>query len=108
MTDARLAALRALLDERALDAVLVSRNANKRYYSGFRLSDAEGPTSGFAGTLLVTRDASLILADSRYTEQAAHEAPGWEVVATSGPIHESCRRSSFVTRSRRSAWRLPS
>ena len=88
MTDARLAALRALLDERALDAVLVSRNANKRYYSGFRLSDAEGPTSGFAGTLLVTRDASLILADSRYTEQAAHEAPGWEIVETSGSIQE--------------------
>jgi len=88
VTDARLAALRVLLDERALDAVLVSRNANKRYYSGFRLSDAEGPTSGFAGTLLVTRDTSLILADSRYTEQAAHEAPGWEIVATSGPIQE--------------------
>jgi Xaa-Pro aminopeptidase len=88
MTVGRLAALRALLVERALDAVLVSRNANKRYYSGFRLGDAEGPTSGFAGTLLVTRDASLILADSRYTEQAANEAPGWESVATSGPIQD--------------------
>ena len=88
MTDARLAALRALLDERTLDAVLVSRAANKRYYSGFRLGDADGPTSGFAGTLLVTRDANLILADSRYTEQAANEAPGWEVIATAGPIQE--------------------
>lgn len=85
--DARLRALRALLDERALDAVLLSRSANKRYYSGFRLGDAEGPTSGYAGTLLVTRDETLILADSRYTEQAAHEAPGWTVIATSGPMH---------------------
>ena len=88
MTDARLPALRALLDERQLDAALISRNANKRFYSGFRLGDAEGPTSGFAGTLLVTRDANLILADSRYTEQAANEAPGWEIVATSGPIKD--------------------
>ncbi|MEA2650462.1 MAG: Xaa-Pro aminopeptidase [Chloroflexota bacterium] len=88
MTDARLAALRALLDELALDAILVSRNANKRYFSGFRLGDAEGPTSGFAGTLLVTREASLIFADSRYTEQAANEAPGWEIVTTAGPIDE--------------------
>lgn len=88
MTDARLAGLRALLDERGLDAILLSRSANKRYFSGFRLGDAEGPTSGFAGTLLVTRDASLILADTRYTEQAANEAPGWEVVATAGPIAE--------------------
>lgn len=88
VADARLAALRRVLDERSVDAVLLSRTANKRYYSGFRLSDAEGPTSGFAGTLLVTRDASLILADSRYTEQAQHEAPGWTLVATSRALHE--------------------
>ena len=88
MTDARLAALREVLDERSLDGVLLSRTANKRYYSGFRLSDAEGPTSGYAGTLLVTRDAALILADSRYTEQAAIEAPGWTLVATSRAFHE--------------------
>ena len=86
MTDARLAALRALLDELALDGILLSRSANKRYYSGFRLGDAEGPTSGWAGTLLVTRDASLIMADSRYTEQARQEAPGWQLVATTGPM----------------------
>ena len=88
VTDARLAALLELLDERSLDGLLLSRSANKRYYSGFRLSDAEGPTSGYAGTLLVTRDASLILADSRYTEQAAHEAPGWSLVPTSRALHE--------------------
>ncbi len=84
--EARIAALRALLDERGLDAVMLSRASNKRHYSGFRLGDAEGPTSGYAGTLLVTRQATLILADSRYTEQAEHEAPGWTVVATSGPM----------------------
>ncbi len=86
MTDARLAALRRLLDDRELDAILLSRTANKRYYSGFRLTDAEGPTSGWSGTLLVTRDANLILADSRYTEQATHEAPGWTLVQTTGPM----------------------
>ncbi|HUF06938.1 MAG TPA: Xaa-Pro peptidase family protein [Candidatus Binatia bacterium] len=87
VTDARLAALRRLLDEHALDAIAVSRSANKRYFSGFRLSDAEGPTSGWSGTLLVTRAASLILADSRYTEQARVEAPGWDLVETTGPMH---------------------
>lgn len=84
----RLAALRALLDERSLDAILLSRMANKRYYAGFRLSDAEGPTSGYAGTLLVTRDRNLIFVDSRYTEQAEHEAPGWELVPTARALHE--------------------
>ena len=92
MTDARLAALRALLDERGLDAILLSRTANKRFYSGFRLSDAEGPTSGWSGTLLVTRDANLILADSRYTEQATIEAPDWQLVVTTAQMHEDLPR----------------
>ena len=82
MIDARLAALRALLDEHSLDAILLSRSANKRYFSGFRLGHGEEATSGFSGTLLVTRDANLILADSRYTEQAEIEAPGWKLVST--------------------------
>jgi Xaa-Pro aminopeptidase len=78
----RLAALRGLLDDLSLDAILVSRNANKRYYAGFRLGDAE--SAGFSGTLLVTRDRNVILADSRYTEQAEQESPGWELVETAG------------------------
>jgi Xaa-Pro aminopeptidase len=88
VTDARLIALRALLDERSLDGLVLSRSANKRYFAGFRLGDAEAPTSGFSGTLLVTREANLILADSRYTEQAEGEAPGWELVATSRSFAE--------------------
>lgn len=79
---ARLDGLRALLDTRGLDAMLVSRAANKRYFSGFRAMDDE--ESSWPGTLFITRDATLILADSRYTEQAETEAPGWEVVLTTG------------------------
>jgi Xaa-Pro aminopeptidase len=83
-TDARVARLRALLDERELDGMLISRVANKRYFSGLRLLDDEEST--WPGTLLVTRDALLILADSRYTEQAEREARGWEVILTTGGI----------------------
>ena len=78
----RLAALRELLDAHSLDAMLVSRAANKRYFSGFRAMDDE--ESSWPGALFVTRDATLIMADSRYTEQAETEAPGWEVVLTTG------------------------
>ena len=84
----RLAALRSLLGKRSLDAALLSRTANKRYYAGFQLGDAEGPTAGYAGTLLVTRDRTLILADSRYTEQASAESPDWELIATTRSLHE--------------------
>jgi Xaa-Pro aminopeptidase len=82
VAEARLAALREVLGRFGLDAILVSRTANKRYFSGFRLAPGEGPMAGFSGTLLVTARANLILADSRYTEQAAVEAPGWDVIAT--------------------------
>jgi Xaa-Pro aminopeptidase len=85
-TDARLSALRTILDDRDLDAILISRSANKRFLSGFRLGDGEESTAGFSGTLLVTRDAKLILADSRYTEQAGTDAPDWELVATTQAI----------------------
>jgi len=85
-TDRRLAALRAVLDERGLDAILISRAANKRYFSGLRLGADEEAT--WPGSLLVTRDATLLLADSRYTEQAEREAPGWDVVLTTGPIQD--------------------
>ena len=88
----RVDGLRAVLDRLELDGILLSSTANKRHYSGFRLSDAEGPTSGFAGTLLVTRDATIILADSRYTEQARQEAPGWSLVTTTGALHEDLPR----------------
>jgi Xaa-Pro aminopeptidase len=84
--EGRLSAARALLDERGLDALLFTRTAHKRYFSGFRLTDAEGPTSGWSGSLLITPDASLILADSRYTEQARIEAADWDLVQTAGTI----------------------
>ncbi|HJP72386.1 MAG TPA: Xaa-Pro peptidase family protein [Candidatus Limnocylindria bacterium] len=79
-----MAALRGLLDAHGLDAMLVSRAANKRYFSGFRTMDDE--ESSWPGTLFVTREDTLILADSRYTEQAEIEAPGWDVVLTTGGI----------------------
>jgi Xaa-Pro aminopeptidase len=86
VTDARLHALRAMLDERALDAILISRSANKRYFSGLRLGADEEAT--WPGSLFVSRTASVILADSRYTEQAEREAPGWEVMLTQGQIQD--------------------
>jgi Xaa-Pro aminopeptidase len=86
VVEERLAALRGLLDQLELDAILISRSANKRYFAGFKLGFGEESTSGYSGSILVTRDAQIILADSRYTEQAAAEAPSCVVVATVGPL----------------------
>ena len=78
----RLEQARALLDELGLDALLVSRNANKRHLSGFVIARGDEATSGFSGTLLITRDRTLLLSDPRYLEQAGSEAPDWEVRRT--------------------------
>lgn len=82
----RLERVRTLLDEQRLDAVLVSRNANKRYLSGFVIARGDEATSGFSGTLLVSRERQVLLADARYVEQAATESPQWERRRTRGRL----------------------
>jgi Xaa-Pro aminopeptidase len=83
---ARLDRARAILDELGLDGLLVSRSAGKRWLAGFVTHRGEELTSGYSGTLLLTHDAQLILADGRYVEQAEGECPGWEVHRTSKPL----------------------
>jgi len=67
----RLNRLRTLLAEHHLDAILIHNGENRTYLTGF---------TGSAGVALVTARESLLLVDFRYVEQAAGEAPGWEVV----------------------------
>ena len=69
--EARIARLRALLTEKIVDAVLITKEENVHYFSGFR---------GDSTVLLVTHERLLLVTDSRYTEQAAAEAPLYEVV----------------------------
>lgn len=79
---ARVATLRKTLAELGLDGILIQSRATSRYLSGFALRRGDESTSAYSGTLLVTADRSWILADNRYVEQAAAEAPGWELVHT--------------------------
>ena len=69
--EARIARLRALLAEKVVDAVLVTKEENVHYFSGFR---------GDSTALLVTPEQLILVTDSRYTEQAAAEAPAYEIV----------------------------
>jgi Xaa-Pro aminopeptidase len=84
VTDAadRLARLRAGMAELELDAVVVTADASIRYLSGFSLARGERATASWSGTLLVTAAEALICADPRYAEQAAAEAPRFELVAS--------------------------
>ncbi len=75
----RLARLRAELQRRSEDALLVSQPESRFYLSGYAGHDL--PPRDSAGYLLVTLHRALLLTDLRTTEQAEHEAPDFEVVA---------------------------
>jgi Xaa-Pro aminopeptidase len=67
--------LRSWLDEKGLDAFLVTQPQNRSYLSGWLNDDDEG-----AGMLLVGKQRQLVLTNPLYKEVAEHEATGWEVV----------------------------
>lgn len=66
----RIDALRELLADRELSALLVTGIVNVRYLTGF---------TGTAGVLLVDPATALLVTDFRYTEQAAVQAPHCEI-----------------------------
>ena len=67
----RVEKLRAKLEEKELDAILISAPENRRYLSGF---------TGSAGYLVVSPDKAILGTDFRYTEQAQNQSPEFEVV----------------------------
>lgn len=71
MIKARLDALRALMAEKKLDAVIITKYVNLHYFSGFRGDDT---------TLVISADKAMLITDSRYTEQAKQQAPLFELV----------------------------
>jgi len=67
----RVESLRALMDERGVEAMLIQKSENRRYLTGF---------TGSAGFVLITAREALLLVDFRYVEQAGAEASGVEVL----------------------------
>jgi Xaa-Pro aminopeptidase len=100
---ARLDTARRILDLLETDALLVSRPAAWRWLSGFVLQHGDETTSGYSGTLLITRDAQLVLVDGRYLEQAQAECIGWTVRLSEDPIHEELPRLATELEVRRVA-----
>jgi len=73
----RLEKLRAKLEEKAIDAILISRPENRYYLSGF---------DGSAGFLLITPGNTILATDFRYVEQAKEQAPDYHIFQISGDI----------------------
>jgi Xaa-Pro aminopeptidase len=75
----RVLKLRRLFVENKIDAVFITQAENRRYLSGF---------DGTAGYLFITPKKAVLATDFRYTEQAAAEAPDFEVLRIGGNMAE--------------------
>ncbi|MEN6461958.1 MAG: Xaa-Pro peptidase family protein [Syntrophomonas sp.] len=69
--------LRGVMQQKEVDAFLITKPENIRYLSGF--------TGGMDGRLVVTDNQQYLLTDSRYWEQASIESPQWELVKETTP-----------------------
>jgi len=67
------------LAEHGLDALLVTNMYNVRYLANF---------TGTTGLVVITKDNAYFVTDFRYTEQAADQAKGFDIVKNEGPIYD--------------------
>ncbi len=83
----RRSALTPTLDERSVDAILITRLSNVRYLTGF---------TGSNGQVVVSDRESLFFTDGRYTERSRHEVADAERITYLGafgePLAEACGR----------------
>jgi len=75
----KLTALRQALGEHQIDALLITSGYNRRYITDF---------TGTAGVAIVSKDHAVFITDFRYTEQAAKQITGFEIVQHTKPIIE--------------------
>jgi Xaa-Pro aminopeptidase len=67
----RLSKLRKKLDDGNLDGIIVSKPENLFYMSGF---------TGGEGVIIITRLVASLVTDFRYAEQAAEQAPDYNII----------------------------
>lgn len=75
--------VREQLKSNGIDALLVTNLYNVRYLTNF---------TGSTGLALITEDKAYFVTDFRYTEQAAEEAVGFEIIKNEGLIYEEVAR----------------
>lgn len=67
----KLAKLRTVLEEKGIDALLITNEYNRRYMTGF---------TGTAGVAIVSKNDAVFITDFRYTEQAASQIKDFRIV----------------------------
>ena len=77
--NSRLQKLRPKLEEKEIDAIIISQPENRCYLSGF---------NGSAGYLIITTKKAILATDFRYIEQARRQAPEYEIFQTAGDVKD--------------------
>lgn len=67
----KLEKLRLALEERGVDALLITNDYSRRYITGF---------TGTAGVAIVSKDDAVFITDFRYTEQASSQIKDFRIV----------------------------
>lgn len=75
----RVEKLRKKIQEENLDSFLITSPYNLRYLTNF---------TGTTGLAVITLEKAFFITDFRYTEQAAAQAQGFEIIKNVGPIFE--------------------
>lgn len=77
--------VQAVLAKNGVEALLVTNMYNVRYLSNF---------TGSTGLVFITRDNAYFVTDFRYTDQAAEQATGFEIIKNTGSIFEEVAKIS--------------
>lgn len=84
--------VRALLEPKGWDAILITDQDNRYFVSGYRADDHSGRS---AGILIITGNDALLLTNPNNVDWARSVAPSFDVVETSGPWEH--RASEILT-----------
>lgn len=79
----RVEKLRTAMQKEQIDGFLVTNTYNLRYLSNF---------TGTAGVAVITPTKAFFVTDFRYTEQAAEQAQGFEIIKHAGSIFDEVAR----------------
>lgn len=80
----KLQKLRSEMEQQKIESMLITSPFNLRYITGF---------TGSSGLALVTQEEALFITDFRYTEQAAEQAPEFEVIQAKTNLLEEAAES---------------
>lgn len=83
MSGSRLERARAILDARAIDALVISNAHSRRYLTGYTAED--DPPDESAGVAVITKDRAALITSKNNVDWARDESPGWEIIGQRYP-----------------------